>query len=93
MPPYQDDTSEDQENQPGIALIEEAIGKDIIHVFGGGKSKRDDSSVNDSIQNGVEFLAKNEENNQDRETFKAFFNERSDQGTGGYLCCEFRPGE
>src|SRR5688572_26678754 len=88
-PSYENHTYDDQnpETLPAAFLI--PIPVNIEDVFDRGKSHGSDSGIDDTIKNGIEFLAKHQENGQNGQTLQPFLDDRRNNGCRSefsYIC-------
>ena len=85
LPADQEDPDNGQAQQTAPAALLKAVGVNVVGILGGGKTQRGNPGVNDAIENGIEFIPKDQEDPQHGQPLQALFDQRGNHGTGGQI--------
>ncbi len=80
-------------SRPPQPPCSETVREYVIGILGGGKPQRCHPGVDNSIQHGIEFAVKDQEDAQHRQPLQGLFDQRGHQGAGCDVGGKIRAGE
>src|SRR5690349_6472726 len=80
--PTDEQTDDHQGPETVPARFQVSIAVDVEHVFDGRKPHSSNGGIDNPVQDRIEFISKQEKNDQDGETLESFLDNGSDNGCG-----------